>query len=241
MSQSRGGAQKYLGTSFANTGSAGTYSVPFQKKLAALSMELGHHPARNRRAHPDPTVPRNLQVNGNRTDLLFRRPQVTRQVLAREVAFMSAHFILVPLTPQVWDEYTYWYRRRAQVCPKLPKQGIFCAAEYFDQGRSFRSLVAGVCVYNTDGEYVLFEHLSTNPTTHPRICHQAVSLIAHIARGYGAVVGKTMVALVESRGIYRIMLRAGFSAGRLTFAMSRRQKNRGARRFTRSPSTLWDL
>jgi hypothetical protein len=100
-----------------------------------------------------------------------------------------------------------------------------------------RGLVAGVCLYNTDGQYMLCEHLSTNPKALAVYRHQAVNLLCHAARVLGAVMNKTLVSIVEIKGIARMMRKHGFEPGRLTFASERAA--RGLPPATRFGTTLY--
>lgn len=70
-------------------------------------------------------------------------------------------------------------------------------------------LVAGVCIYDTTGPHLFFEHLVTNETAPLRLRHAAVKLMAKEMISYARTVGKIPHVLVRLKGIEKVLRSVG--------------------------------
>ena len=111
--------------------------------------------------------------------------------------------VLVPRTQRVMEEYASWFIARKLPLPILGTDTLFIADP--------RGVLAGVCLYPTEGGFILVEHLATNPAAPMKTRHRAVVALAKAVRVYAAAKSKYPVAVVRSRGILRVMLKEGFA------------------------------
>ena len=109
---------------------------------------------------------------------------------------------LIPLTPPVWQAFSQWFEFQ----PPVPKQGIFVAETFNDQ----EVLVGGVCIYETDGIYVVFEHFGLNPQAPPKLKHSVAQAIFRAAKSYLNVKAKVGFAWISFDGGVKMAADEGF-------------------------------
>lgn len=114
---------------------------------------------------------------------------------------------LSPLHPQLWAEFQTFFQSRNAPLPPVPKDCLFVTVP--EQVGTSR-VIAGIGMYPTEAQYVLVEHLATNPAASTRDRHRAVSLLASAVRLYCTARGKFPLLVIRSRAIGRILQRAGY-------------------------------
>lgn len=108
---------------------------------------------------------------------------------------------LVCITEAWWMKYVDICFHRKAPQPWPTRRGLFVA-----EGDD---LVAGVCIYDTDGPHLFFEHLVTNETAPLKLRHAAVTLMAREMMQYSRVVNKLPHILVRHKGIEKILKSVG--------------------------------
>lgn len=108
---------------------------------------------------------------------------------------------LVSVSEAWWVKYVDICFHRKYTAP-WPTRTMFLVAEGDE-------LVSGVCIYDTAGPHVFFEHLVTNETAPLRLRHAAVKLMAKEMISYARTVGKIPHILVRLKGIERILRSVG--------------------------------
>jgi hypothetical protein len=108
---------------------------------------------------------------------------------------------LVCVSEAWWGKYTDLLFQRKAPAPWPTRTVLFVA-----EGNE---LVAGVCIYDTTGPHLFFEHLVTNETAPLRLRHGAVKLMAKEMVSYARTVGKLPHILVKHKGIERILRSVG--------------------------------
>jgi hypothetical protein len=108
---------------------------------------------------------------------------------------------LVCVTREWWSKYCEALFHRGAPEP-WPTKTMLLVAEGSE-------LVAGVCIYDTTGPHVFFEHLVTNETATGRMRSQAVKMMAKEMVSYARTVGKIPHVLVHHKGIERILKSVG--------------------------------
>jgi hypothetical protein len=69
--------------------------------------------------------------------------------------------------------------------------------------------VAGLCVYETEGEWVLFEHLVTNPKLSRDVRIGALRFALAAAKAYAAIIGKVPTSMVTHDAIRELLTEDG--------------------------------
>ena len=108
---------------------------------------------------------------------------------------------LVCVTQEWWGKYLEVLFHRKAPEP-WPTRTMLLVAEGTE-------LVAGVCIYDTTGPHIFFEHLVTNETASGRMRSQAVKMMAKEMVSYARTVGKIPHVLVHHKGIERILKSVG--------------------------------
>lgn len=117
-----------------------------------------------------------------------------------------AKLILVPLTPDVWRQFTMFFKARGADLPLAPPEtGVFIQ---IDGG----PLVSGVCIYPTKGPFAFFEHFAVNPEAPPRLLRKAAQLTALALHEYSALTSKVGLVAPGRRmpGLQRVLAQNGF-------------------------------
>jgi hypothetical protein len=112
---------------------------------------------------------------------------------------------LVPINPLLWEEYLEIRTLREGVEPQLlpARSGLWIVS-------SAGQLIAGVCLYPTDVNFVLVEGLAVSWRFHLRLRHRAVLKLAEQVRVYSAAVNKVPMCYVPPGGLGRVIRRAGW-------------------------------
>lgn len=110
---------------------------------------------------------------------------------------------IVPLSEPVFRLFSSWF---APNFVPWPKSAIMISENI--EGSEL--LVGGVCIYETDGPYVLFEHFALNPSLPVTIKHRVAEGIVRAAKTYLATRGKIGFAWVNFEGGQQLFQRFGF-------------------------------
>lgn len=121
--------------------------------------------------------------------------------MAREEGFW-----IVGISDAVWKVYVSWFTSRQAPEPSYVTDSVFVAHG--------TALVAGCCIYPTDGPFAVVEHAATNPDASARLRHGAMLFGARKIAEYGAMRKKNMLCFPRNRGIEMVLRRAGFKLDR---------------------------
>lgn len=110
---------------------------------------------------------------------------------------------LLPLNAHIWKQYTMFRGARGMKPPTIQPDGVWV-------GLSDWTLVAGVLLYPTPGEYVFAENLVTNPMAPARLRHGAVNVVIDGVLRYAAMRGKHPFVIVRHRSIAKMLQKWGF-------------------------------
>ena len=116
------------------------------------------------------------------------------------------NLLLVPITDEVWTTFRSWYQMRGLAPPQetpRPERGIFVRA---DTG----VLVAGCCLYTTDGPWFIAEEACANPGMPARLVYMAAQAILHQIHSYASLTGKKALCLPSTKGLLGLMRANGF-------------------------------
>jgi hypothetical protein len=114
------------------------------------------------------------------------------------------NLLLVPITEEVWTTFRAWYQMRGLQPPDVrPERGIFVRAHT-------GVLVAGCCLYTTDGPWFLVEEACANPAMPMRMVHLAALAILEQIHNYAAMTGKKALCLPSTQGLLGLMRANGF-------------------------------
>lgn len=119
-------------------------------------------------------------------------------------------FFTVGMSNRRWAEFSSWFKPRDQEPPTRPTDAVF-VAEY----TGGTPLVAGVCIYPTDGPFAVVERVATNPHALLRTRYEAVLFGAGALKDYAAMRNKIMLCFPSERGLAHLLLRAGFELPRV--------------------------
>jgi hypothetical protein len=115
-----------------------------------------------------------------------------------------------PLTPQIWRQFEAFFASREGgrlSVPPVPKAGVWIVVQ---DG----TLLAGVCLYDTDGPFLLAEGLATNPGIPATLAHKAVTDMIFLVKAQASSRGKYIVVTPRVRGVAKILERHGFQVQR---------------------------
>lgn len=125
--------------------------------------------------------------------------------------------VFLPMSDPTWTQFTAFYASRARDrggpahVPPRPASGCFVGTAELD-------LIAGICLYETEGPYVIAEHFTTNPS--PAVSLRARHEAAHLVMGqmtvYAAAVGKHLLVFPRAKSSVRILRRGGFQVHQVT-------------------------
>lgn len=113
------------------------------------------------------------------------------------------NFRIVGMTSIVWAQFTSFFALRQLKNPPYSPDGVFVADD--------ADLIAGCLIYPCDGPYAVVEYAATNPRFSPRLAHNAMLHGACALPLYGAMRGKVMLCFPRSRGMAKLLERAGFA------------------------------
>lgn len=114
-------------------------------------------------------------------------------------------FFTVGMSDGRWRQFSSWFGPRGQDAPTRPSDAILVAAMM-----DGLPLIAGVCIYPTDGPYAVVERVATNPAVSKRLRYEAVLFGAHKLREYAAMRNKIMLCFPTENGVASILARAAF-------------------------------
>lgn len=112
---------------------------------------------------------------------------------------------LLPLNGHIWKQYTMFLGARRARLPLMQPDGVFV-------GLSDQTLIAGVLLYPTAGEYVFAESMTTNPMAPLKVRHRAVYEVIDGVVRYCAIRGKYPMLHIRHRSIAKMLTRYGFVA-----------------------------
>jgi hypothetical protein len=112
-------------------------------------------------------------------------------------------FLIVGIDDRIWREFCSWFTDRGIRPPPYVSDGVFVALDG-------PGLVAGCCVYPCDGPYAVVEYAATNPRASLKLAYEAMLFGAQALTAYGAMRKKTMLCFPVSRGMEKMLKRAGF-------------------------------
>ncbi len=108
------------------------------------------------------------------------------------------------LTPKSWAEYQTFFTDRELTAPPPPKRVVFVRDD------ETQALVAGVCLYPTDGPYLFLEHFSYSPKLSAKDGLKAIRFLCAVVKGVAAVEAKTPLILTAVKGIADAIMAEGF-------------------------------
>lgn len=109
---------------------------------------------------------------------------------------------LVPLSPQMWPTFCSWF----PTAIPSPENGIFISIE--KDGKEV--LAGGVCIFETRGPYVLFEHFALNPKLSSKMRHAVAQAIFQAAKPYLVLRSKIGFCHVSFQGGANMLQNIGF-------------------------------
>lgn len=116
---------------------------------------------------------------------------------------MTRELRLLPLSESVWTQYRMFLKARDARVPTMQPDGVWVG---LDDG----TLVAGVLLYPTPGEYIFAENMTTNPMAPKKVRHLAVHLLIGAVLQYASMRGKYPMLIIRHRSIARMLQRWGF-------------------------------
>lgn len=116
---------------------------------------------------------------------------------------MTRELRLLPLSESVWTQYRMFLKARDARVPTMQPDGVWVG---LDDG----TLVAGVLLYPTPGEYIFAENMTTNPMAPKRVRHMAVHLLIGAVLQYASMRSKYPILIIRHRSIARMLQRWGF-------------------------------
>jgi hypothetical protein len=116
------------------------------------------------------------------------------------------NFLIVGINQEVFREFASWFTRRGLPEPVQSNDGVFVS------NHEGTLLLAGVCIYPTDGPYAVVEKASTNPDPKipRRVTYAAMIAGARALRIYGAMRKKLMLCYPDHKGLELVLRKAGF-------------------------------
>lgn len=111
-------------------------------------------------------------------------------------------FLMVGMTPDRWKVYVSWFTRRQAYPPPFYGEYIFVALG--------ETLLAGCMIYPCDGPFAVVEYAAMSPDAPPRLAHGAMLYGARKLITYGKVAGKGMLLFPATKGMEKLLERAGF-------------------------------
>lgn len=116
---------------------------------------------------------------------------------------------LVHRSGNIWATYRDWFQGRGEEPPKPPPHGIWVI-----DGDPLSPwpcpLIAGVCLYPSEGEWTIVEHVATNPRASKEQRNAALLVMTAALRAYGAMTGKMPLCFPNDPSIERRLLLAGW-------------------------------
>jgi hypothetical protein len=116
--------------------------------------------------------------------------------------------IQAPLSDELWWQFLLLHNSQGSRMDRglpRPSQGIWlCTPDY--------QLVVGLCIYDTDGPFIVAEHLVSNPAFKLRERFRAFDLALAILRGFATCRAKWIVAHPSRKGLARYLERRGFKS-----------------------------
>lgn len=113
------------------------------------------------------------------------------------------NFRIVGMTETVWNQFKDFFFERNLPIPPHSTDGVFVMRG--------NAVLAGCLIYPCHGPYAVVEFAATNPRFSPRIAHDAMLHGARALPLYGAMRGKVMLCFPRSRGMAKLLERAGFA------------------------------
>lgn len=112
---------------------------------------------------------------------------------------------LLPLNGHIWKQYTMFLGARRARAPLMQPDGVFV-------GLPDQTLIAGVLLYPTGGEYVFAENMTTNPMVPLKVRHRAVYEVIDGVVRYCAIRGKHPMLHIRHKSLAKMLNRYGFVA-----------------------------
>lgn len=139
--------------------------------------------------------------SGNRERAATPRAAEIYRTGIRSRRFRVTDLFLVALGDTEWNQFCQWYSARGMPQPMRPAHGIWI---------SDGALVAGCCIYQTDGPYAFAEHFSVRPDASGRVKLACLKLVAAHLASYSCMVSKFLIAAPNFLTGLKILERAGF-------------------------------
>lgn len=106
------------------------------------------------------------------------------------------------LNDTTWAEYQAFFTGHGAQPPAFPKEVVFVSD---DEG-----LCVGVCLYNTDGPYMMLEHLTYDPEMSPKEGAAAIGYLAKVVAGIAAQKRRIPFVLTPVKGIVGLLESLGW-------------------------------
>ncbi len=108
------------------------------------------------------------------------------------------------LSQATWNQFQSFFVARGVQAPPMPSRVVFACDD------TTGHLIAGVCLYPTDGPYLFLEHFSYAHTLTAKEGAKAIKFLCAVVRGVAAVDAKTPMLLTGVKGIADLVLKEGF-------------------------------
>lgn len=115
---------------------------------------------------------------------------------------LDPNFRIVGMTQWVWDQFRGFFFERNLPIPAYSPDGIFVEWK--------GCIIAGCLIFPCEGPYAVVEFAATRPNAPARFAHDAMLHGARALPLYGAMRGKVMLCFPRSRGMAKLLERAGF-------------------------------
>ncbi len=113
--------------------------------------------------------------------------------------------IQLPLSDDIWVQFVALHNLQGSamsVTLTRPSAGVWLC--------SGNVLVAGVCIYETDGQFVLAEHLVANPLAPARLRLAAIRRMVLVVQAYATARSKWVIAHPSKPWLARFLRRFGY-------------------------------
>lgn len=130
----------------------------------------------------------------------------------------DTRLVQLPLNSDLWSQFYYLHNTQGStmVNMPMPQQGTWVCAIV----NKLPILVVGMCIYDTDGPFIVAEHLVSNPTFSAKTRFAAFDLTLNLLRAYATMKGKWIIAHPSKTGLARYLVRRGFSRMRVDTLVS---------------------
>lgn len=125
---------------------------------------------------------------------------------------------LVGLNRRLWSLFQALHQSRGSLPMSIEPSQALMVADSMDPKN--QRLVAGAVVYSTDGPWMMVENLVANPAFSIFVRSQATDLILASARAIATAQGHWLIACPSKKGLYRFLLKRGFTAPRAAIVVS---------------------